>query len=56
MVPYLQTWIKENALDPVPSDEEGVKLLDYRNNPCNGAVKMTKREQEAAALQKEMGW
>lgn len=48
MVPQLVKWIKDEALNPIPSDAEGEALL----NP----VKLTKREQEAEQLRREQGW
>ncbi len=48
MVPQLVKWIREEALNPIPSDAEGEALL----NP----VKLTKREQEAEQLRREQGW
>jgi hypothetical protein len=54
MVPQLVKWIKDESLNPIPSDAEGEELL--KGSPKVGIAKLTKREQEAEELRREQGW
>ena len=54
MVPQLVKWIREEALNPIPSDVEGEELL--KGSPKVVLQKLTKREQEAEELRREQGW
>jgi hypothetical protein len=54
MVTQLVKWIREEALNPIPSDAEGEELL--KGSPKVGIAKLTKREQEAEELRREQGW
>ncbi len=54
MVPQLVKWIKDEALNPIPSDADGEELL--KGSPKVALQKLTKREQEAEELRREQGW